>query len=262
MTEARNEDDGRDGQPAGWLKDRLDQLERLIQPGVDVATRAESLIAPAWRRVTQGEPRWPVSLAVLGAIGLQLSIPNHLSLHPRVLLPVAEAMLLAALIIANPRRIDRQSQVLRNASMSLIALISVANSVSAARLVVGLARGTEGEDATKLLLFGGAIWLTNVIVFSLWYWELDRGGPVARMLARRQHPDFLFAQIASPDLAPAEWEPSFPDYFYLSFTNATAFSPTDTLPLTRWAKMLMLLQSAVSLATVALVISRAVNILK
>jgi uncharacterized membrane protein len=203
-----------------------------------------------------------VSLAILAAIALQLSLPYHLSVHPRFLLPAAEALLLIALIIANPRRINRQSQQLRTASMGLIALISIANASSAVRLVIGLVQATEGEDATRLLFYGGAIWLTNVIVFALWYWELDRGGPVARMLALRQHPDFLFAQMASPDLAPADWEPLFPDYFYLSFTNATAFSPTDTLPFTRWAKMLMLLQSAVSLATVALVIARAVNILK
>ncbi len=128
--------------------------------------------------------------------------------------------------------------------------------------MIGLVQATETEDATKLLLYGGAIWLTNVLVFALWYWELDRGGPVTRMLGARKHPDFLFAQMASPEVAPEDWEPMFLDYFYLSFTNATAFSPTDTLPLTRWAKMLMLLQSAVSLATVALVIARAVNILK
>jgi uncharacterized membrane protein len=248
--------------PDGWLQDRLDQLERLVRPGLNVTHRAEEILAPAWRRVTEGEPRWQVSLAILAAIALQLSLPYHLSVHPRFLLPAAEALLLIALIIANPRRINRQSQQLRTASMGLIALISIANASSAVRLVIGLVQATEGEDATRLLFYGGAIWLTNVIVFALWYWELDRGGPVARMLALRQHPDFLFAQMASPDLAPADWEPLFPDYFYLSFTNATAFSPTDTLPFTRWAKMLMLLQSAVSLATVALVIARAVNILK
>jgi uncharacterized membrane protein len=218
---------------------------------------------PAWRRVTKGESRWPVTIAVLAAIALQLSLPSHLlAVHLRLVLPVAEALLLIGLIAANPRRIDRQSQILRTASMGLIALISIANASSAVRLVVGLAQGTEHEDAARLLTSGGAIWLTNVIVFSLWYWELDRGGPVARMLARREHLDFLFAQMANPELVHPDWEPAFPDYFYLSFTNASAFSPTDTLPLTRWAKMLMLLQSAVSLVTLALVIARAVNILK
>ena len=101
-----------------------------------------------------------------------------------------------------------------------------------------------------------------MIVFSLWYWDLDRGGPVARAHAMRAHPDFLFPQMASPELAPPDWEPLFVDYFYTSFTNATAFSPTDVMPLSRWAKLAMMLQSAVSLATLALVIARAVNILK
>ena len=261
MTESQDQQPA-ESAPGGWLQDRLDRLERLIEPGLHVTERAEELLAPAWRRVTEGEPRWQVSVAILAAIALQLSLPYHLSVHPRFLLPAAEALLLVGLIIANPRRINRQSQQLRAASMGLIALISIANASSAIRLVIGLTQGTEGEDATRLLFYGGAIWLTNVIVFALWYWELDRGGPVARMLAAREHPDFLFAQMATPEMAPVDWEPLFPDYFYLSFTNATAFSPTDTLPLTRWAKMLMLLQSAVSLATVALVIARAVNILK
>ncbi len=206
----------------GWLQERLDRIERLVEPGMRLTEKAEELLAPAWQRVTQGEPRWQVSLAVLGAIVLQLTLPYRLSVHPRYVLPAVEVLL----------------------------------------LVIGLVQATETEDATKLLLYGGAIWLTNVLVFALWYWELDRGGPVTRMLGARKHPDFLFAQMASPEVAPEDWEPMFLDYFYLSFTNATAFSPTDTLPLTRWAKMLMLLQSAVSLATVALVIARAVNILK
>ena len=112
------------------------------------------------------------------------------------------------------------------------------------------------------MITGGAIWLTNVIVFALWYWEVDRGGPAARANARKTHPDFLFAQMSSPELVDKDWEPTFVDYLFLSFTNATAFSPTDVLPLTRWAKLTMMLQSAVSLSTVALVIARAVNILR
>ena len=126
----------------------------------------------------------------------------------------------------------------------------------------GLAEGTEGHVAGPLLANCGAIWLTNVIVFSLWYWEFDRGGPAARANAVVEHQDFLFPQTTAPEMAPADWEPAFTDYFYLSFTNATAFSPTDVMPLSRWAKMAMLVQSAVSLSIGALVIARAVNILK
>jgi hypothetical protein len=109
---------------------------------------------------------------------------------------------------------------------------------------------------------GGSIYLTNIIAFALWYWELDRGGPAARSHGIECYPDFLFPQMSSPDMAPPDWEPTFVDYLYLSITNATAFSPTDVLPLTRPAKAAMGLQSTVALATVALVISRAINVLK
>jgi uncharacterized membrane protein len=109
---------------------------------------------------------------------------------------------------------------------------------------------------------GAAVWLTNIIVFALWYWEFDRGGPVARAQGTKPHPYFLFPQMESPHLAHEHWEPAFADYLYLAFTNATAFSPTDAMPLSRWSKMAMLTQSAVSLVTVALVISRAVGLFK
>jgi uncharacterized membrane protein len=128
--------------------------------------------------------------------------------------------------------------------------------------VVGLVRGTLGEAAGPLLVSGGAIWLTNVIVFALWYWEFDRGGPVARAKGIKPYPDFQFVQMATPELAAPDWEPAFGDYLYLAFTNATAFSPTDVMPLSRWAKSAMALQSAVSIITGALIIARAVNILK
>jgi len=147
--------------------------------------------------------------------------------------------------------------------LTLIALISLANAWSAGRLIWEIVNRTGStSDATTLLVTGGAIWVTNVIAFALWYWEFDRGGPVARALAIKPYPDFEFPQMTSPELAPPSWEPMFADYFYLSFTNATAFSPTDVMPLSRWAKMLMLVQSAVSLLLAALVIARAVNILR
>ncbi|MFN2569748.1 MAG: hypothetical protein ABR564_09145 [Candidatus Dormibacteria bacterium] len=238
------------------------RLEGLLDSERRLLRGAEDVLVPAWRRVTQGEPRWPVSLAVLGAIGMQVALPERLAFRPRWLLPLLESLLLIGLVAANPRRIERQSTALRGASIVLIAVISVANAWSAGRLVLGLTRGTEGQEAGPLLLTGAAIWLTNVIVFCLWYWELDRGGPAARATAPAPYPDFLFPQMQAPELAPPHWEAAFADYLYLSFTNATAFSPTDVLPLSRWAKLTMMLQSAVSLVTVALVIARAVNILK
>ena len=214
---------------------------------------------PAWRRVTQGERRLPVAIAVGVAIALQMLLPNHLVIHPWWLLPALEGALLVGLVAANPGRITRTSTTLRTASLTLIALISIANAWSTAELVKGLINGTEGENAGPLLARAASIYITNIIVFSLWYWEWDRGGPVARANAPRPYPDFLFPQMTQQGLTPPDWEPTYVDYFYLSFTNATAFSPTDVMPLSRWAKMLMLLQAAVALLTLALVIARAVN---
>jgi uncharacterized membrane protein len=198
----------------------------------------------------------------MAALAMQATLPRHLILGPRWLLPSLGGALLVALIVANPGRINRTSTILRGSSLALIATISLANGWSAGRLVYGLVTTTEKSDPAHLLLSGAAIWLTNVIAFALWYWEFDRGGPVARMLGLNHFPDFLFPQMENPELAPPDWEPRFVDYLYVSFTNGTAFSPTDVMPLSRWAKLTMLAQSAISLMTVALVVARAVNILK
>lgn len=238
------------------------RIERLLDPLAAPVLGVEERLVPAWRKVTRGEPRLAVTVAVGAAIALQFSLPRHLTLGPRWLMTSLEAAMMLGLIAANPRRIDHRSMGLRTASIVLIAVISAANAYSAGKLVDGLVHATEGSNAGPLLLRGGAVWLTNVIVFALWYWDLDRGGPAARANGVHQYPDFVFVQMQSPELAPPEWEPTFVDYLYLSFTNATAFSPTDVLPLSRWAKLTMAGQSCVSLLTVALVIARAVNILK
>jgi uncharacterized membrane protein len=238
------------------LHDRLDHLQRQMAPG-------DPRPVPAWRRPTNGEARWQVGLAVALAVGLQYPLPGRLvPVHPVWLLPTLQGLLLIALVIVNPRRINRESRAIRLASLSLAALLSVANAWSVVRLVLDLVQGIGGNSAGQLLITGGSIWLINVIVFGLWYWEFDRGGPVARARADRMYPDFQFVQMASPELAPPDWEPAFGDYLYLSFTNATAFSPTDTMPLSRWAKMGMTAQAAVSIVTLALVVARAVNILR
>ena len=246
------------------LHARLDQLEhRVAHPERADPDTGGPRPMPAWKRPTEGEARWPATAAVVVAIVLQSLVPGRLTLvHPVWLLPALEGLLLVALVVANPHRINRESQVIRVLSLILVAILSLANAFSVARLAVGLVQGTEGENAGPLLITGGAIWLTNVIIFGLWYWEFDRGGPVARADATRTYPDFQFVQMTSPQLAPPSWEPMFGDYLYLSFTNAAAFSPTDVMPLTRWAKTAMTVQSAVSIVTVALVVARAVNILK
>jgi hypothetical protein len=245
---------------ARTVHERLEHLEALVSTGM--RRGVEAAVVPAWRRLTVGEPRWPVTIAVVAALTMQATLPRHLILGPRWLLTGLGGVLLIALVAANPGRIDRTSTVLRSGSLALIGLLSIANGWSAGRLVYGLVTTTETADAPHLLLSGGAIWLVNVIAFALWYWEFDRDGPVGRMMGTRPYPDFQFPQMENPQLAPPEWEPRFADYFYTSFTNATAFSPTDVMPLSRWAKLTMLAQSAISLTTVALVVARAVNILK
>jgi uncharacterized membrane protein len=200
-------------------------------------------------------------VAVLVAVGLQLVLPDTVisGLGPRWLVPTLEGVVGLALLVANPRHTVK-SVHLRLASLLLIALVNVANLVSLAELVAALVNGSTHAAGRSLVFASVPIWLTNVIVFALWYWELDRGGPAARLEDDHRAPDFLFPQMTAPSSSP-HWTPGFVDYLYTSFTNATAFSPTDTMPLTAWAKLLMMVQSFASLLTVALVFSRAINIL-
>ena len=228
---------------------------------MSVSDGAGAEVVPAWRRPTRGERRWPVQVTVAALIGLQLRLPAHLALGNRWVLPLVEAVLLVALTLADPVRLDRSSAWFRRASLLMVGVASLANGASAVLLVDHLVHGDATHSPGGLLFEGAAVYLTNVVTFALWYWELDRGGPVSRKEGLDTEVDFLFPQMASPDVAPRDWEPTFPDYLYLSFTNSTAFSPTDTMPWTRWAKMLMLVQSATSLCIAALVIARAVNIL-
>ncbi|MGH9016706.1 MAG: hypothetical protein ACRDY1_03065 [Acidimicrobiales bacterium] len=215
----------------------------------------------AWGIASPGEPRWPALLAIVAAIALQVILPDSLirGLGNRALVPALEGALIVVLVLANPGRISPEESRLRIIGLSLIALTSVANVISLSELLHALLYGSKA-GGRPLVYASVPIWLTNVIVFGLWYWELDRGGPAARRSAGHRRPDFLFPPMATPGSAPG-WVPNFLDYFYTSFTNATAFSPTDTMPLTGWAKLLMMLQSLASLVTVAVVVSRAVNIL-
>ena len=211
-------------------------------------------------RPSGGEPRWPATLAVLAAIVIQYALPDKLVPGPRYLIPALAAPLLIALVIANPRRYHRGSRDLRWLSITLIAVINAANAASLVLLVRYLLTGGKADGRTLIYAAIG-VWLTNVIVFALWFWEIDRGGPIARARPGSPAPAFLFPQMATPGLTTAPWAPTFADYLYVAFTNASAFSPTDTMPLTRPAKMLMLVQSLASLATIAIVGARAVNIL-
>jgi uncharacterized membrane protein len=249
------------GPPAPVPRGRLARIAALEHTLAHAAGHPAGFL-PAWLRPTRGEHRWPAALAVLCAIALQFAVGSSLAFRPYWLLPAIELALLVVVVAMNPMRINRESRVLRGFSLALVAAAGLATAWSALRLVWSLLHGQGSDQPTALLLTGGAIWLTNVIVFALAYWEFDGGGPAARANAGHRYPAFLFPQMTVAELTPPDWEPSFVDYLYVSFTNATAFSPTDTMPMTRWAKLGMLVQSAVSLATIALVIARAVNVLR
>jgi hypothetical protein len=216
---------------------------------------------PAWRRPTHGEPRGMSIVAIVLVAGAQFALPTRLAARPRYVIFAVELALLAVLVLMNPGRIERGDPLLRRLSLTLTAVLFAVNVWSGTALVADLVTGHSSNSASTLLSSGGTIYLVNVIVFGLWYWELDRGGPVARGQGLRAYPDFLFPQMTAGDLVDPNWEPTYLDYLYLSFTNVTAFSPTDTMPLTRWAKVLMMAQAALSVVLVGLVIARAVNVL-
>ena len=261
-------DDGPDESPpteTGDVGDDLSKLLRRMQRLVDPRSAirvAQGPVGAAWRGVTSEEPRFQVTVAIVTAIGLMLALPSRVASHPRWVLPGLAVPLLVGVFVARTARFERRTRVLRIASLSLIAVMSLSNAASGGRLIVDLVRGKGILSPAELLLTGGAIWLTNVIVFGVWYWEFDRGGPIQRAAGTQPYPDFMFPQMTSPELAPPDWEPGFVDYLYMSFTNAMAFSPTDVMPMTRWAKLIMLTQSIISVVILLLVVARAVNVLK
>jgi len=205
-------------------------------------------------------PFWEPQLVVACAIALQLSLSQEVTIGPSWLLPVLEGALLVGLVIASPHPNVRHSRFRRHVAIGMIALVSAANMVSLVLLCHKLLLGGK-ENGHALILSGIVLWCTNVLLFGLWYWEVDRGGPAARVSDQEGFPDFMFVQMDKTQFAPEGWRPKLIDYLYLSFTNATAFSPTDTMPLTPTAKWLMSAQSLASLVTVGLVVARAVNIL-
>ncbi len=191
-----------------------------------------------------GAARW-----VVPALTLLLLVPLVMSVPQQRLLASAHAR-------ASALRVSR-----RIASLGVIAVITAANAASIILLVHLLVNGSK-THANLLLRAGVHMWLMNILVFALWYWQLDGGGPVERRLAARREADFLFPQQTMAKEAGGAWSPGFIDYLYVSYTNAAAFSPTDTMPLSSWAKLLMTLQSAASLLLGIMVVARAVNILQ
>jgi uncharacterized membrane protein len=207
------------------------------------------------------EPRWPIAAAILGAILLQLGVPSRGRVPGWWVFPVLEIVLLGVLLARDPGRIDRRSGVMRRLMIALVTVMTIGTVSGLIVLVYDILAAVEGINATALFGRGGAIWVTNVIVFSLWYWAFDRGGAAERAAGSPIPPSFAFPENAMPEFASQGWAPRYPDYLFLSFTNATAFSPTDTLPVRTWAKMIMMIQAAVSLLTAVLVVARAINVL-
>jgi uncharacterized membrane protein len=206
------------------------------------------------------EAFWPAQLTILSAIGLQLLLPERLTVGPTWLLPALEGALLIGMFFATPRELEGPHPLRRRVALGLTALVSAANIYSLGALTHFLLHHHVSKGY-ELIISGMLIWLTNFLIFSLWYWEIDRGGPGKRAAGRDEAPDFLFPQMADDRIEPLDWRPKFIDYTYVSLTNATAFSPTDTMPLTPTAKVIMGVQSVVSLVTLGLIVARAVNVL-
>jgi hypothetical protein len=211
----------------------------------------------------RGEPRWHMVGAVLAAILLTILLPAEVRLGPKWLLPLFEGILLVVLIIGDPVTISRRSRLLRVASIALVGVLVFGTLWATGQLIDDLIHGgPETNSATDLLEAGSLVWVSNNIAFALLFWELDGGGAVARGHRAAGEPvDLAFPQQLNPHVAPPNWQPRFIDYLYLGFTNATAFSPTDVMPLVPWAKITMAIQSVISLAILGLVIARAVNVL-
>lgn len=195
---------------------------------------------------------------------LQLVMPSEVAAGPRWLLPSLELALLAPVVLANPVGLSRDSAILRRAALALSALLAVANAVHLVNLLSTLLSGT-GSDPRVLVQAAVLIWVTNVAAAALAFWETDRGGPLARDPSHphpTRRPDLLFPQMSGvPGWDADSWYPSFTDYLFVAFTAATAFSPTDTMPLSTSAKLLMALTGSVSLLTLAGIAARAVNVL-
>lgn len=212
--------------------------------------------------------RWQAIAAVLVAVALYALLPSRYTIGPTWVAPILVLVVLVPLLVMRFRSAEWSLQ--RAASITLIAVVNVFNLASVVLLVSDiLASSSHHASGVQLLMAGGQIWLTNILVFALWYWELDGGGPYprSRYASARECPnaDFLFPQMnvtgGRGDCVPEDWKPQFADYLYLGYVTATAFSPADVMPLSPMAKMLMLVESLISLVTLALVLARAVNIL-
>jgi hypothetical protein len=235
-------------------------------------TTASSAAGGATERRNPGESRFPAAGAIVAAMALYLLLPNPLILGPRLAVPLLELALLLPLVWANPKRMTKETKPLRLLSIGLVLLIALANTAALVLLVDQLVH-SHTKQGGQLLLGAGQVWVTNMIVFALAFWELDRGGPVRRTRTpRAQVPpaDFRFpqdedhdaiAEVAVRSSAKSDWSPAFLDYLYVSVTNSSAFSPTDTMPLSHRAKMIMATESVSAIVLSVLVIAKGVSLL-
>lgn len=211
-------------------------------------------------RIEHGDPYWPAQLTLLIAVAISGLLAEGVRIGPLWLIPLIEFVLVLALIAFAPRRADRAAGTRRTLAILVVALFALSNVASLALLVERLVDSnvTSGE---QLILSGVVIWIKNILIFAVLMWEVDRGGPFRRFNNPAALPDFQFPQMENPTLTIENWRPGFGDYLYVSTTNATAFSPTDAMPLTLTAKAIMAAESLTAFLTIGLVIARAVNIL-
>jgi hypothetical protein len=234
----------------------------------------KAVLSQRWLIQTQGgEPRLPAAVAVVAAIVLYAALPSRLLIGPRYVVPGLEMILFIPLLLANARRMNRENRHLRRLSIALLLLIAVSNLLALGLLIRALVIG-QATAGGQLLGAAGQVWLTSVLVFALAFWELDRGGPISRVRVERPRlptADFRFPQdedhdavseVARRSSGKSGWAPGFLDYFYVSVTNSSAFSPTDTMPLSGRAKLLMAVESVSALALSLLVVSFGVGLLQ
>jgi uncharacterized membrane protein len=208
-----------------------------------------------------GESRWLAAVVIVIAMVLQFRLPERLSIGPSAAVPLVTGVLLILLLALAPGRFGTHHRNLRKPAIALVVILNIGNATSLGLLIYELVHKST-LTGRRLLFAAVEIWFTSVIVYGLWLWELDRGGPAARATGHDLSPDLLFPQMTESTWSPPNWHPRLVDYLYVSLTNSTAFSPTDTMPLTPRIKLLLGAQSITSLATVALVGARAVNVLQ
>jgi hypothetical protein len=205
----------------------------------------------------KGEPRWPVLVALLAVAGLRLALPSSLSVGPNWTMAV-----LVPLLLLPTMWFHRTGQHRANAIFGhLITGVLTADMIASLGLLISRLPGHK-ETPKELLVAAAGLWVTNILVFATWYWRLDAGGPHERdQRSHHQSGAFLFPQMTQRSAMARSWKPGFVDYLFLAFNSSTAFSPTDSPILSRWAKAMMMVQSCISLGTVVILVGRAVNVL-